>query len=119
MRALIVEDDEFLGFLWSETLESAGFDIELVDSCRDAVDRLIQGHFDVCVLDLHVSDGTTTTLADWIKIRSPGTGVIAVTGNEQGARGELSLHHGFDFVFRKSVPVADLTAVAQYAAFVP
>ena len=116
MHALVVEDDPILAEVWEDALLDAGFTVENASSCAEAVNLLLRKTFDVCLMDIHVTDGTTYSLADWVKLRSPRTNIIAVTGSSIGANGELATQSNYDFVFRKPLPIADLVAVTEYMA---
>ncbi|MCP4418036.1 MAG: response regulator [Chloroflexi bacterium] len=52
--ALIIEDDEDLGIVFSAALEEAGYEVELVQDGRTALERLSVTIPDVVVLDLHL-----------------------------------------------------------------
>ena len=114
MRALIVEDDTSLGFLWEETLSGAGFEVDCVTNCDAAIACVLQGSFDLCLLDMFVDDGATSGVADLIKVRTPETPVVVITGSATCPRGEQAQEQGIDWILRKPVRVTELTAIAEY-----
>lgn len=52
--AFIVEDDPHLSDIFSETVSSAGYEIELITDGRQALNRLAQTKPALVVLDLHL-----------------------------------------------------------------
>ncbi|MFD1343170.1 response regulator [Litorisediminicola beolgyonensis] len=115
MQALIVEDNPGLAFLWSETLEDAGFACDSVDDCESAMPLVLRKRYDVVILDLIVKDGNTLSLSDWISMRSPDTAVIMLTGAAVFRNGEHTTEaSGVDWFLRKPVPPSDLRAMALY-----
>lgn len=115
MRALIVEDDIPLGFMWGETLEEAGFDC-CVCSCVEEAQRESLAHrFDLVVLDLFVRNGNTLTLSDCIGMRNPGTPILMITGSSVFTRGEhAQVAPNVTWLMQKPVRPEDLTAMASY-----
>lgn len=115
MQALIVEDNPGLAFLWSETLEDAGFYCDKVEDCQSAMPLVLRKQYDVVILDLIVKDGNTLSLSDWISMRAPDTAVIMLTGAAVFQKGEHTTEaSGVDWFLRKPVPPADLRAMALY-----
>ncbi|SLN55267.1 osmolarity response regulator [Aquimixticola soesokkakensis] len=115
MQALIVEDDPNLRFMWEETLEGEGFEVLSVDSCRLAMQALLRRPFDLVVLDLFVADGNTIALSDWVKIRTPATKMIMLTGSDVFLNNEhFETASSPDWFLRKPVQAKDLAAMANY-----
>ncbi len=65
MRILFAEDDEVLGQATATSLTQAGFVVDLVDSCGDALHALRTNRYDAAILDILLTDGTgLSALAD-------------------------------------------------------
>ena len=115
MKALIVEDNAELAFLWSEVLGEIGFEANHVDTTRDAMSQTLRHDFDLFILDLFVKDGSTISLSDWLSLRAPNTPVIMITGSAELPKGEhTTVATGVSWLLRKPVKVADLQAMADH-----
>lgn len=115
MHALIVEDDRHLSFLWEETLEEMGYDVEVEASCAGAMQQLLRKKFNIVVMDFFVEDSTTANLADWIKMRTPDVPVVVLTGSGVYANGEHTQEvRSADWFLRKPVTPSDLGAIVTH-----
>lgn len=115
MRALIVEDDLEQGAALVDDMEGIGFDVDLERDADHAESRLLRAVYDVIILDIFVRGGTTLSLADWIKLRSPDTVVIMLTGSTIFARGEHTTEvWGADWLLRKPVQPAEFLSVVNH-----
>ncbi len=88
-RVLLVEDDPLDQRLISDLLDSAlgtRFLIDWARTLEEAQDRLQQGRFDVCLLDLHLPDGDGLDLLASVEARGLMLPTIVLSG---GASAEL------------------------------
>ncbi|MGB1034764.1 MAG: response regulator [Paracoccaceae bacterium] len=115
MNALIVEDDRNLAFLWSDILDSLGYACEVVQSNTRAMAKVLRRRYDLCLLDFFVDDGVTTGLADLIRMRSPSTSILVITGSDIYPNGEHTRETpSVDMFLRKPIRTADLTAILHH-----
>ncbi len=115
MQALIVEDSEYLAFLWQETLADMGFNTVVEHSRKGAAKRIEEQDFDFVLLDFYVDDGTTEDFAAWVKIRSPEVPVLMLTGSNIYPNGEhTNFAAGVDWFLRKPIAATDLRAIVDY-----
>ena len=114
MLALVVEDNDDLAFVWCETLRRWGFTTTHVQSCKEAFSILLTEHYDIALLDLFVRDGTTVAVCDLIKMRTPNTKVIAITGSTVCPHGEHAEVLSADYFLRKPTPPYELGAIASF-----
>jgi CheY-like chemotaxis protein len=81
-KVLLVEDDDQVRSTMSTALQAAGFDIESSATADEALARLEKGErYDAVLTDV-VMPGALSgiDLAERIRARHPGTGVVVVTG---------------------------------------
>lgn len=116
MHALVVEDDQCLAFVWCETLREWGFMTKHVHSCQEAFSILLTEKYDLVLLDLFVSDGPTIAICHLIKMRTPNTKVIAITGSTVCPHGEHIDVLSADYFLRKPTPPEELGAIASFLA---
>lgn len=59
-KILLVEDDELLGIILNDQLEMNGFEVKLLRWPRKTVENLLEGEFDLVIMDklLNGIDGT-------------------------------------------------------------
>ena len=79
MHVLIVESTAELALLWRKHLERQGAIVSCVQSADAAVALLGERNFEVIVLDLILSDGSSLAVADYAQYRRPEASVIFVT----------------------------------------
>ena len=85
LRILCIDDEPLLRNLLREMLERDGHDVETADGGRDAVASILrsvqEGHsFDVVITDLGMPYVDGTQVARLVKVASPATRVILLTG---------------------------------------
>ncbi|MGG7564986.1 response regulator [Rhodovulum sp. DZ06] len=116
-RALIVEDDRPLGFLWDETLSDAGFACDVCTTLEQAEARSLSSRYDLVILDLFLHSRSTLSLSDVIAIRHPETPILLVTGTSVFREGDhAEVAPGISWVLHKPVRPDDLCAMAGYLA---
>lgn len=115
MKCLVVEDDALIRHDFVRTLRELGFDVLDTGRVEEAA-RLLADHEDLTllVLDLHVEDGSTLVLADPMQLNVR-QGVILITGSGAFPNGETwRLAPNVDYVLRKPVDLAELSAIADH-----
>ena len=79
-RILIVEDDSSLNQMLSLHFEDQDYEVDGVDNCADALDRLPQQDYDLVLLDQQLPDGLGIDLLSRIRELKPEQPVIMMTG---------------------------------------
>lgn len=108
-RILLVEDDENLGFLVQDNLESQGFTVHL---CADGAAgwRAFQQHaFDVCILDVMLPLRDGFHLATDIRRQNAGVPLIFLTAKAQPEDRIHGLRLGADDYLTKPFRLEELT----------
>jgi len=113
-RVLVAEDNEINRQVILEMLAELGYEAELVDNGRDAVERVATGEFPVVLMDcqLPVLDGYAATRA--IRAREGDdrhTIVIAVTAHAMAGERQRALDAGMDDHVTKPIGTAALERV--------
>ncbi|GAA6157396.1 hypothetical protein NBRC116588_28690 [Pyruvatibacter sp. HU-CL02332] len=113
LRVLVADDHPINQKLMRAFIERFGYQYEIVENGRQAVDAVAYGNFDVVLMDVQmpVMDGITAT-AEIRKLPS-GRGkipVLAITANAMAGQRESYLEQGFDGYVSKPLDTALLQA---------
>lgn len=79
-RILFVEDDESLLLTFSTGLEAEGYDVEGVNSTREALTRLANDVYPIVVTDIYLDERTGLDVLKAAQENNPGCAVIVITG---------------------------------------
>ena len=112
---LIVDDEPDLCELLSITLGRMGLDSRAVHDIMAAKAAVEEQHYDLCLTDMHLPDGSGLDLVEWLQRRAPELPVAMITahGNVESAVRALKLG-AFDFV-SKPLDLADLRKLVAQA----
>ena len=80
-RILIVEDNGSIAIVYESWLKKAGFDVEIVETGGDALDKIRSGDFRVVLLDLQLPDMDGLAVLDAIGSEGLGVTVVVVTAS--------------------------------------
>lgn len=64
---LVVDDEPFIAMDLKETLEASGAKVVTADSRAEALALIADSTFDAAVLDVHLNDGASYTIADELR----------------------------------------------------
>lgn len=81
-QILVVEDDLSLGYLLMESLQSAGYEVQLSRDGKKAWNQYQRNHFDLCVLDVMMPEMDGFSLAHKIKAASCSTPFLFLTAKD-------------------------------------
>ncbi|MCB0686038.1 MAG: response regulator transcription factor [Saprospiraceae bacterium] len=82
-RILYVEDEQFLGKIVKESLESRGFVVTMVTDGNQVLPTFTKAAFDICILDIMLPGKDGLTIATEIKNISPEIPIIFLTAKVQ------------------------------------
>lgn len=117
---LVLEDDPGLQFTFCEALEEAGHEVHIASNNEQAMCAMRRCEPDVLLLDLMVSGGMSTDVANYAGYSAPDAEVIYVTGSGLFPKGELfSMTHNARMVLRKPVNLSELTTMVSHVAPAP
>lgn len=103
---MLVEDEPRIGCALAEALREAGFEVELVDTGREAIRFLSEQHriFSVLLTDIRLSDDVDGwAVGKHARLTTPGIAVIYMTGDsvagwlKNGVPGSKLLSKPFEF----------------------
>lgn len=110
--AFIIEDDTRLADIFSETISSAGYAIEVLRDGREALARLAQTKPDLIVLDLHLPEVMGDELLAYIRAQTHLQGVRVMLATADAALAQ-SLEKQSDLVLLKPISVSQLRLLAN------
>jgi DNA-binding response OmpR family regulator len=110
--ALIVEDDPDLSGIFAKSLETAGFDVEIIQDGQVAMQRLDEVTADVIVLDMHLPNVAGNTILERIRSdsRFGATRVVITTADTLMAE---TLREKHRFVLVKPISFGQLRDLAK------
>ena len=116
MNCLIVEDQPLISADLRAQMEELGYTCYEAAGTSEAAYHFKTHHFDLILLDLHVKDGISLPLVDYLQITNTDATVILITGSGAFPNGENAvIAPRIDYVLRKPVNPTDLAALAEYS----
>ena len=118
-QVLIVDDERLSRFLTQSILEKLGFEVELCDDGRGAVDAELTGDFDVIFMDCQMPhmDGFQATAAirrNQVQGRSARTPIIGLSARAMDGDDEVAIAKGMDAYIMKPQSIRKVrTALEQ------
>ena len=80
IHVLVVDDEESMLELVCEALTVEKCTMQTAQTLAAAKTLIGEGHFDVCVTDIMLPDGKGSELINHLRVHSPATSIIAMTG---------------------------------------
>jgi CheY-like chemotaxis protein len=116
IRIMILDDEPIVGKRLRPALDKYGFDVEVFEDPRKALERLQEHDFDIVVTDVRMEEVDGIQMLEHIMATSERTRVILITGyaTVEVAR-EALVKGAFDFIAKPFKP-KDLRAVINKAA---
>jgi DNA-binding response OmpR family regulator len=108
MKVLYVEDEPFLSKIVKESLESRGFEVELVEDGQLVITALNRFQPDICVLDVMLPHRDGFSLGKEIRLKHPTLPIIFVTAKNQTADVLQGFDSGGNDYLRKPFSVEEL-----------
>lgn len=81
LAVLVVEDNEIVAASVHRLLERSGFDVTVAESIAEATELAQHDEFLVCLLDIHLEDGSGVQLAERLRARRYGCEFVFHTGD--------------------------------------
>lgn len=81
MRALIVDDEEFVRLVVEQALREEGCDTQTAGGGQEGLDRLRMASFDCVITDLRMPGLDGRAILRWVKEHQPDVDVIVLTGH--------------------------------------
>lgn len=109
--ALIIEDDRKLAAIFAQAIGMAGFEPETIDKSQPALARLAVAEPQLVLLDLHLPDGSGTTILKYIRLQPHLTKTRVIIGTADPLLAE-SFEGDVDLVLLKPIGFAQLRDLA-------
>jgi two-component system copper resistance phosphate regulon response regulator CusR len=113
MRILAVEDEERLRGILVRTLKAEGFSVDGVSTAQDGLEHIKLSHYDLIILDLHLPDGSGTTLLRQIRQLHHKMPVLVLTARADIDSKIENFEAGADDYLTKPFALAELTIRVQ------
>ncbi len=110
MKLLIVEDELDLLNSTCEYLQKEDFVCEPASNFFEAEDKLLSYNYDVVILDINLPDGNGLDLLNYVKEKSPETGVLIVSAKDSLDDKLKGLDLGADDYITKPFHLAELNS---------
>ncbi len=103
-----VEDEPFLAKIVKETLESKGFNVQLVSDGAKAIKVFDPEIFDICVLDIMLPNKNGFEIAEEIRLKSQNIPILFLTAKDQTADLLKGFRSGGNDYIRKPFSMEEL-----------
>jgi len=116
LRVLVLDDEPIVGRRLRPALAKMGWEVEIFEDPRRALDRLDEAEFDVVVTDIRMDEMSGIQVLERVRERWPRTRVILITGYAMMSVARDAMQKGaFDFIAKPFRP-EELRAVVARAA---
>jgi len=116
LRCLIVDDEEPVGTVLGDVLETSGHSVVVLTSGADAIERFRAEPFDVVFTDLAMPGLSGWQVARAVKATAPTIPVFLVTGFGVELSAEERRAHGVDLVLSKPLNIQSILDAVAFAA---
>ena len=107
-KVLVVDDDVAFGGMMAEVLTGKGYEVESFSDPREAVARARTGAFNVALVDLKMPHVTGIEVVEELRVTSPETQVIILTGQGDLTSAVAGISHGIFAYLQKDEVNIDL-----------
>jgi len=114
-KVLVVDDETMIRFLLSEALQGWGYDVIEAETGAQTLAALSTAQIAAVLLDINLPDSSGLDLLREIKRRSPGIGVIMVTGETFYDTAVSALRGGADDFIGKPIRLEELRFALDHA----
>lgn len=117
MNVLIVESNLGLAGVWAEHIRRLGGRVDAAATQEAGVEALQDRRYDVIVLNLELSDGSSMAVADYASYRQPDSKVVFVTSRSFFSDGSIFSYMGNACaLIPQAMQPADMAALVDYHA---
>lgn len=83
---LCIEDDHFISELYARALRKAGYEVEIVMSGKEGLEKAIANHYDIILLDIMTPDLTGVEVLEFLRGKGdkiPDSYIVITTNLDQ------------------------------------
>jgi|SRR6201993_2036493 len=113
IKILLVDDDEFFGFLVKKYLDQKGFLVDKADNAKQGYELFCKQTYHLCLLDVIMPDKDGFALAHEIKAKDKNVPFIFITGNQNPEQTLLGFDVGAHDYIRKPFAMEELLVRMQ------
>ena len=112
-RILVIDDDETILTVFSAGLKQEGFDVDVVATGKEAIEKSKTEVYNVALIDIRLSDMEGTQLLTEMKETIPKMRKIIVTGYPDLQNAIASVQKGADYYITKPTKMDELIRVVR------
>lgn len=112
-RVVVVSGDERLSTVVQRGLECDGHLVEVALGGRDGAKLITRTQPEVCIIDLVLTDASSTALIELLRERSPRTSIVAVTPPAGGRAAVIAIRAGAADCLEQPVDLAALLSTVR------
>ena len=105
---LVIDDDKFILRTFTRILQKAGYDIDVAETGKEAIEKAEKRHYDLALVDVRLTDMDGTDLLAKMKNIMRDTVKIMITGFPSLETGVKALDEGADAYLVKPVKPEEL-----------
>ena len=110
---LVVDDNEAIRSLVSVILEKLGLKVSSADNGKRGMDLFVNSKFDLVVTDFNMPGMNGIDLANKIKVKSPSTVIVLMTGEEKEFILSIIKDTGVDRAIFKPFSIREMAETVQ------
>jgi DNA-binding response OmpR family regulator len=110
---LVVDDDKSILRTFTRILQKSGYEIDVAETGREAVDKAENQHYDLVLVDIRLPDMDGTDLLAKLKKQLQNTVKIMITGFPSLETGVKALDEGADAYLVKPVKPQELLLLLE------
>lgn len=111
---LVVDDEDLIRYVISAMLESLDTEVVCASTGREALQELAARPFDLCFLDLHLSDMSGIDVMHGVQKTGAGTRVIIMTGGEVAADTMADIRRNASFFLTKPFDLDEVKMIVEH-----
>ncbi len=116
LEILLLDDETIVGNRLGPVLEKVGYDVEVFEDPKKALNRINEKEFDIVITDIMMEDVNGIQILEEVQKKSEKTKVIIITGYATVALAREAMEKGaFDMIAKPFRP-NDLRSVVAKAA---
>jgi DNA-binding response OmpR family regulator len=110
---LVVDDDKSILRTFTRILQKSGYEIDVAETGREAMDKAENQHYDLALVDIRLPDMDGTDLLAKLKYQFQNTVKIMITGFPSLETGVKALDEGADAYLVKPVKPQELLLLLE------
>ena len=116
LRVIVLDDEPIVGKRLQPALEKMGWQVEVFEEPKKALERIDEGNFDIVVTDIYMNEVDGLQVLDRALEKNPDAKVIIITGYAMMEMARSAMDKGaFDFIAKPFKP-DDLRNIISKAA---